>query len=167
MDYIKLHQKKDDLNVGIFLNNPLKDFIKTCFKNEILNKKEINKINNDLNINNSKIANKKTLKQQKEIYNKLLLNNSSSFPNYINGLNINNALLSKNNKSFLQKISEITEFSLINPLEVMYKEKYEALIKASNTKEKCPICSFYFYNDIIPNNNQNLKLKELNIYISH
>ena len=45
----------------------------------------------------------------------------------------------------LPKISKITKYSLISPLEILYKQKYEK----SKERDKCPICLCEFYDDIL------------------
>ena len=47
------------------------------------------------------------------------------------------------------KISKITNFSLISPIEILYKIKYEEAKKISKEKEKCSICQFDIYEDEI------------------
>ena len=47
------------------------------------------------------------------------------------------------------KISKITNFSLISPIEILYKIKYEEANKISKEKEKCSICQFDIYEDEI------------------
>ena len=45
----------------------------------------------------------------------------------------------------LPKISQITKYSLISPLEILYKQKYEK----AKERDKCPICLCEFYDDIL------------------
>ena len=47
------------------------------------------------------------------------------------------------------KISKITKFSLISPIEILYKIKYEESHQISKEKEKCSICQFDIYEDEI------------------
>ena len=177
--------KKDfkNYNIGIFLKNAFIDFINNyCNKekkifdinssnkiNESINNKDFNKKSSDfnnynynLNISNFKNNDINPLDIQQKIYNKLLSKDFSSPPNYINGLNINNSNISQNNKLFLQKLSEITKYFLITPLEILYKEQYTFSIKKVKEKNVCPKCLNPFYQDIIPKGIQDLK-----IYISH
>ena len=45
------------------------------------------------------------------------------------------------------RISKITNFYLISPIEILYKIKYEEYHKISKEKEKCSICQFDLYED--------------------
>jgi hypothetical protein len=147
---------------------------------------KINKINNSNNnnfnvkINNNNIFNLKKneinnfsqkntnpFNHQKEILNKLINKNFSLAPNYVNGLNINNCTISKNNRALLEKLSKIAKYVLVTPLEIIYKEQYGIFTKSTKEREKCPICLCEFYDDIIEDNPQNLILKDLNEYIKH
>ena len=60
----------------------------------------------------------------------------------------------------LPKISQITKYSLISPLEILYKQKYEK----AKERDKCPICLCEFYDNIIPENNI-YPLKPLSEYL--
>ena len=55
--------------------------------------------------------------------------------------------LDENSKLMLTKLSLITKYSLVSPIEILYKQKYEK----SKEKEKCAICLCEFYDDIIDN----------------
>lgn len=56
-------------------------------------------------------------------------------------------LVSKENNEILNKISTITKYKIISPIELLYKENYEKQNKISNEKDKCSICQFNFYED--------------------
>ena len=97
---------------------------------------------------------------QKDIYDKLNKKEFTNPPNYSNNLNQNNCKISKENKTLLEKLSKITKFSLISPLEILYKEQYGIFNKTTKEREKCPICLCEFYDDIIGDDTQNIKLKD-------
>ena len=105
---------------------------------------------------------------QNEIYNKIKNKDFSNTPEYSNGLTIENVNISENNKSLLQSLSKITKFSLISPLEMLYKEQYSIFKKLTNEREKCPICLCEFYDDIISEYIKNKELKDdFDSYYSH
>ena len=54
-------------------------------------------------------------------------------------------LVNNDNAKALQKISTITQYKLISPIELIYKYNYEKINKISNEKDKCSICQYNFY----------------------
>ena len=48
-------------------------------------------------------------------------------------------------KIILSNISKITKYSLISPIEILYKQKHEK----SKERDKCPICLCEFYEDVL------------------
>ena len=137
---------------------------KNNFKNITPGKyQKIKNINN--NKNNFKIKNPDDYQQS--LYIKILSEDVKSQPVYTNLLNINNANISKNNKFILSKLSKIANYSLITPLEIIYKEQYGMFSTNSKEREKCPICLLEFYDDIIEDNPKDLDLKPINEYTSH
>jgi len=130
----------------------------TNMNNDNLNSLDLN---GQININNQNDL------HQYQIYINLYNKNYQNPPNYVNGLNINNVNISLNNKPILEKLSGITKYSLITPLEIIYKEQYGIFTKTTKEMEKCPICLMEFYDDIIDENTQNLNLKNFDIYIKH
>ena len=103
---------------------------------------------------------------QNVIYNKIKSNDFSNAPQYSNGLDINNANLSSNNKPHFQQLSKITKFNYITPLEILYKEQYGKFNKTTNEREKCPICLCEFYDNIITDSTNSTNLDQLDKYIS-
>lgn len=49
----------------------------------------------------------------------------------------------------IKKLNSITDFKLITPLEIFYKHKYEKFHKISDELDKCSICLFEFYDELI------------------
>ena len=121
---------------------------------------------NNLNMNMNSNQNINTFNQQ-QIYLNLCNNNFKNPPNYINGFNINNCKISQNNKNILEEILKVTKFTLITPLEIIYKEQHGIFTNTTKEREKCPICLCEFYDDIIDDNTQNLQLKKMDVYIDH
>ena len=112
-------------------------------------KKEIQKIDeaeireNLINIYNL-IKNKNYTKKPTELY----LNMTES------------PLINKDNEKALQKISAITQYKLISPIEIIYKNNYEKINKISNEKDKCSICQYNFYDFEEEESNKDNKSKE-------
>jgi hypothetical protein len=129
--------------------------------NNITNQNLNPKTFNNQTINNNMIQ----PNSQNQIYNNLVSKNFKSPPNYSNGIDLNNPKISQNNKLILKKLLKITKFSLITPLEIIYKEQYGLFTKTTKEREKCPICLCEFYDQIIEDNPQQLILKPINIYL--
>ena len=53
------------------------------------------------------------------------------------------------NYQILDKISSITNYFLVSPFEILYKQKYEFKHKISNEKDKCSICQFELYEEVL------------------
>jgi deltex-like protein len=49
----------------------------------------------------------------------------------------------------LDELGAITNYFIVSPMEILYKQKYEFKNKISNEKDKCSICQFEFYEDEI------------------
>ncbi len=81
----------------------------------------------------------------KEIYSKIEKKDFSNKPEYLNMTTYNN--LSKEHKECLEKLSAITGYILISPIELLYKQQYEEINKISNEKDKCSICQYNFYEE--------------------
>ena len=102
------------------------------------------------------------------LYCKIRNNNYKEKPEYSNDSFINNPKISKNNFMLLVKLSNLASFSLISPLEILYKQQYEKLNHVTNESEKCSICQCEFYDDIVQyNDNKSLVLKNFNDYFNH
>ena len=56
-------------------------------------------------------------------------------------------LLDQNSITILDKLSHITKYCIVSPLEILYKQKYEFHNKISTEKDKCSICQFELYED--------------------
>ena len=52
--------------------------------------------------------------------------------------------------AILDKISSITKYFLVSPFEILYKQKYDFKNKISNEKDKCSICQFELYEEVLP-----------------
>ena len=71
-------------------------------------------------------------------------------------------LVTKDDEKVLQKISTITQYKLISPIELIYKYNYEKINKISNEKDKCSICQFIFYeNEEESDNNTKDNISEI------
>lgn len=103
---------------------------------------------------------------QQEIYNKIKDKNFAQQPTYFNGLNINNSSISKDNLNHLQYLSKITNYILVTPLEIIYKEQNGIFNQTSNERERCPVCLYEFYDKIISNDTKNIDLKDFEYYYS-
>ena len=56
-------------------------------------------------------------------------------------------LLDQQSITILEKLSKITKYYIISPIEILYKQKYEFKNKISTEKDKCSICQFELYED--------------------
>ena len=113
---------------------------------------------------NSKINDINPQQYQQKIYDNLKNKDFKTCPNYSNGLTIENSKLSNNNLNLLKKLSKITKYALISPLEILYKEQYGIFNQTTKEREKCPICLCEFYDNIISEDTKNIALKELFSY---
>ena len=62
--------------------------------------------------------------------------------------------------SILNKLSGITKYYIVSPIEILYKFKYDVEHKISKEKDKCSICQFELYEEelaIYENNPDNLE----------
>ena len=113
---------------------------------------------------NSKINDINPQQYQQKIYDNLKNKDFKTCPNYSNGLTIENSKLSNNNLNLLKKLSKITKYDLISPLEILYKEQHGIFNQTTKEREKCPICLCEFYDNIISEDTKNIALKELFSY---
>ena len=83
----------------------------------------------------------------REIYELIKSNKYEKKPNdvYLNA--VSNTLINEKYKKVLEKISNITQYSLISSIELIYKFNYEKINKTSNELDKCSICQYNFYED--------------------
>ena len=56
-------------------------------------------------------------------------------------------LINDKYKKILEKISNITQYSLISSIELIYKFNYEKTNKTSDELDKCSICQYNFYEE--------------------
>ena len=56
-------------------------------------------------------------------------------------------LLDQKDITILEKLSNITKYCIVSPIEILYKHKYEFKKKISTEKDKCSICQFELYED--------------------
>ena len=56
-------------------------------------------------------------------------------------------LLDDNCLNILEKLSKITKYCIVSPIEILYKQKYEFAKNISKEKDKCPICLMEFYEE--------------------
>ena len=83
----------------------------------------------------------------REIYELIKSNKYEKKPNdvYLNA--VSNILINEKYKKVLEKISNITQYSLISSIELIYKFNYEKTNKTSNELDKCSICQYNFYEE--------------------
>ena len=83
----------------------------------------------------------------REIYELIKSNKYEKKPNdvYLNA--VSNILINEKYKKVLEKISNITQYSLISSIELIYKFNYEKINKTSNELDKCSICQYNFYEE--------------------
>ena len=106
------------------------------------------KKNNEKNDENGEQLDIKTYKEKlKEIYDLIAEGNYEKKPIDIYINLVNNELIDKKSKDIIQKISKITKYSIISPIELLYKYNYEKVNKTSNELDKCSICQYNFYED--------------------
>ena len=103
------------------------------------------KINNNPQNEIKKIDEKEIKEKLKIIYDLIKDNNYEKKPTEIYINYTESPLISKDDEESLKKISTITQYKLISPIEFNYKYNYEKLNKISNEKDKCSICQFIFY----------------------
>lgn len=102
------------------------------------------------------------------LYNKIMSRNIDQLPQYPNFSNYNGLKISPQNFELLKKLSKLTNFSIISPLDVIYKHEYEKIQHISKERDKCSICLYEFYDDIIQDNNRGeLILKNMYEYMNH
>lgn len=102
---------------------------------------------NNLDENKEKFDEKKIRKKLNKIYELIKEKKFEKKPNDL-FLNITESpLVSENNNKILEKLSAITKYKIISPIEILYKELYEKTNKISNEKDKCSICQFNFYEE--------------------
>ena len=83
----------------------------------------------------------------KEIYDLIKNKNYERKPIdvYINNIDIK--LIKTKYNDILKKISKITKYNFISPIELLYKYNYEKINKISTELDKCSICQYNFYCD--------------------
>ncbi|MCQ2821287.1 MAG: hypothetical protein MJ252_28845 [archaeon] len=81
--------------------------------------------------------------QLKDMYQKIQGKKFEEAPKYI-GFKKLNAPNEQTEKA-LKRLKEVTKYTLISPIEMLYKEGYEKSKKISLEKDKCSICQFNFY----------------------
>jgi deltex-like protein len=104
----------------------------------------IKKVDNTI-LKDEKLSEKDIKEKLKNIYQLIKKNTYEKKPIELY-LNITESpLVNENDKKSLNKISSITQYKLISPIEILYKYNYEKINKISNEKDKCSICQFNFY----------------------
>ena len=116
---------------------------------------------------NSNFNNIEPKSHQQKIYNNLTNKDFKTSPYYSNWLTKDNSKIKKENLILLEKLSKITKYCLVSPLEILYKEQYDKFNKISKEREKCSICLTEFYDDIIDEDTSNFKLKDFDSYYLH
>ena len=106
------------------------------------------KKNNENNLENEEPLDEETYKEKlKEIYNLIKEGkfDKKPFDIYINNINIE--FIPAKYKDIMKKISNITKYSIISPIELLYKYNYEKKNQTSNELDKCSICQYNFFED--------------------
>lgn len=112
----------------------------------VSNNYHIKKVDNTI-LKDEKLSEKDIKEKLKNIYQLIKKNTYEKKPIELY-LNITESpLVNENDKKSLNKISSITQYKLISPIEILYKYNYEKINKISNEKDKCSICQFNFYED--------------------
>jgi deltex len=125
-----------DNNLNIVTDSEIK---LSCIsdKNNNIQSNQINKSNN---LSNCELTNIEFQKLIEKIKLNLKNDKFENKPEYVNkSYDISD--------QYLSKISNITKFKLISPIEIYYKIKYEEFNKHSLEEDKCTICLFHFYDE--------------------
>ena len=96
----------------------------------------------------------------KEIYELIKNEKYDKKPNDIYTNINNNKLVDDKYKDILNKIKNITRYSIISPIELLYKFNYEKINKTSNEQDKCSICQYHFYENDDEDKKENEENKE-------
>ena len=136
IDISKINKKKNILQNKNKLKMGSKE-IKNNKSNDKKNKAIITKI--------SKEKENELIDKLKIIYDKILKNDFSEKTEYLKITNWN--YISNENKKILENLIEITNYYLISPIELLYKQKYEKNKNLTTEEDKCSICQFNFYCD--------------------
>ena len=143
-----LKNKKKSSNILILEKEEHKNY------HEKVNKQELSK--NDEELDES--AYKEKLKS---IYDLIMEGKYEKKPTDIYINSISNKLIKPKYKETIHKISNITNYSLVSPIELLYKHIYEKKNKTSNELDKCSICQFNFYEDEEENDKSDKKEKNI------
>ena len=93
-------------------------------------------------------SSKKLYKEKlREIYELIKNKEYEKKPNDVYLNTVSNILINDKYKKILEKISNITQYSLISSIELIYKFNYEKTNKTSNELDKCSICQYNFYEE--------------------
>lgn len=99
-----------------------------------------------------------TKDELKKLYENLINKKFEDKPKYVNI--VSSPHINDSDMEVLDKLSTITKFNLITPIEILYKEYYESFHKISNEKDKCSICQYVFYEKEEENNNKDADKKD-------
>ena len=112
------------------------------------------KKNDENNFENDEQLDEKTYKERlKGIYDLIKKRDFVKKPVDIYIKNINIESIAEKYKDIMKKISNITKYSIISPIELLYKYNYEKINKTSNELDKCSICQYNFFEDEEGNKN--------------
>lgn len=139
--------KKKTNGKGRTISKPKEKKAKLSINNSNSIKKENDSVNQSKGkkVNFEKIDkySDETKDELKKMYDNLINNKLEDKPKYINI--VSSPHISDSDMEVLDKLSNITKFILITPIEILYKEHYETFHKISNEKDKCSICQYVFY----------------------
>ena len=131
----KVHQKRQKKSSKIALEN-----------NEI-NNYHAKKKQNSIEKENEEFDEKIYKEKLREIYELIKNKKYEKKPNDVYLNTVSNVLINDKYKNILEKISNVTQCSLISSIELIYKFNYEKTNKTSNELDKCSICQYNFYEE--------------------
>ena len=131
----KVHQRRQKKSSSIALEN-----------NEI-NNYHVKKKQNSIEKENEEFDEKLYKEKLREIYELIKNKKYEKKPNDVYLNTVSNILINDKYKNILEKISNITQYSLISSIELIYKFNYEKTNKTSNELDKCSICQYNFYEE--------------------
>ena len=126
----KVHQKRQKKSSNIALEN-----------NEI-NNYHVKKKQNSIEKENEEFDEKIYKEKLREIYELIKNKKYEKKPNDVYLNTVSNVLINDKYKNILEKISNVTQCSLISSIELIYKFNYEKTNKTSNELDKCSICQY-------------------------
>jgi deltex-like protein len=126
--------------------------------NTFFNYFDANNNNNNFNINNN--ANvfdiDPTIEILQTIYFNICDKNFTTEPEYAK-IKHSKVPISEANKKILSNLQKITNYYFLHPIEIIYKNEYEKSHNLTKEEDKCSICQFNFYSEIIEEEQNKIK----------